>query len=84
VKSTIEEAIEEYNKYRRPEVTAELLKVGKESYRIRFTGGFCTTCGFYDYFDDFWILLEDEHNIESEVDDIEEILNGAEVTFSLL
>jgi len=27
--------------------------------QVKFIGSFCHTCGFYDYFDDFIIVLEE-------------------------
>ena len=55
----IAEAVEEYNQFRAPEVIAKLLSITKDLIEIRFSGTFCLTCGFYDYFDDFKFILED-------------------------
>lgn len=76
----IREAIEEFNRYRSPEATAKLLSLEKDRFRVRFTGIFCRTCGFHDYFDDFVIFLE-ERDLKSRISGIKEIGKGAEVDF---
>jgi len=82
-KEKIAKAIEEFNKYRAPEAKATLISLGKESFKIEFTGSFCLTCGFYDYFDDYRIFLQ-EVGLESEVAGIEEIDEGAVVKFDVV
>jgi len=76
------EAIRDFNKYRSPEATAKLLKFDKKEIVVDFSGTFCRTCGFYDYFDDLKIFLE-EKGVKSKVSKIEEKENGAIVIFSL-
>jgi len=78
--STIHQTIDEYNKYHAPEVIAQLSNYHKHSYCVRFTGSFCYTCGFYDYFDDFKYLLED-HGIMTKIIKITETDTGAYVSF---
>jgi hypothetical protein len=75
-------AIRDFNKYRSPEATAKLLKFNKKEIVVDFTGIFCRSCGFYDYFDDLKIFLE-EKGIKSKISRIEEKENGAIVRFSL-
>lgn len=79
-KKIIEKAAREYNKYRSPEVTANIVLVDEKSIKIEFTGPYCVTCGFYDYFDDFRYTLEDL-GIKSSMDEIIETEKGAVVTF---
>lgn len=74
------EAIEDYNKYRSPEATAKLVSVDGTSLKIEFTGPYCRTCGFYDYFEDFVYILEDL-GIKSQIDEVEETEEGTIVTF---
>jgi hypothetical protein len=76
------EAIRDFNKYRSPEATAKLLKFDKKEIVVDFSGTFCRTCGFYDYFDDLKIFLE-EKGVKSKVSKIEGKENGAIVIFSL-
>lgn len=80
LKKIIEKAVREYNKYRSPEATASIVLVDEKSIKIEFTGSYCVTCGFYDYFDDFRYTLEDL-GIKSRMDEIAETDNGAVVTF---
>jgi len=82
LKKIIKQTIEEYNKYRTPEVTARLILIENSNCKIEFTGHFCFTCGFYEYFDDLRFLLE-EFNIKAKITEIEEIDEGAVVTFTL-
>lgn len=76
------EAIEEYNKYRSPEATAKLVSFHKPVIRIEFTGPFCRSCGFYDYFDDLRIIFE-EMGLKTEIMSVEETEEGAVVDFKL-
>ena len=78
----IQEAVAEFNKYRSPEATAKLLGVQEKDFVISFMGSFCQSCGFYDYFDDYAIALEDI-GLKAAIKRIKEIPDGAEVTFSL-
>jgi superoxide reductase len=82
LKESVEEAIKDFNRYRSPEATAKLVKINKNKLKIRFSGAFCRTCGFYDYFDDLKIILEDK-GIKSKVSEIEEKEYGAIVSFTL-
>ncbi|MCW4040789.1 MAG: hypothetical protein NWE83_08585 [Candidatus Bathyarchaeota archaeon] len=78
--NTIHQTINEYNKYHTPVVTAHLSEYDQLSYCILFTGSFCHTCGFYDYFDDLRFLLED-HGIHTTISEITETDTGAYVSF---
>ncbi len=79
--NSLTEAIKEFNKYRIPEIEATLAHFEDRSFYVKFTGTFCETCGFYDYFDDFRILLEDDYGSETKITEIEEIHRGALVKF---
>jgi len=79
-KERIAEAIREFNKYRVPEAEARLVSLDEQSFKIRFTGSFCSTCGFYDYFDDYKILLQ-EVGLKIDITEVEEIDDGAVVRF---
>lgn len=76
-------AIEEFNKYRVPEAKARLISLDEKSFKIEFTGSFCLTCGFYDYFDDYKIFLQ-EVGLETEIAEIEEIDEGSVVKFDIV
>lgn len=79
-KNKIEKTVAEFNKYRSPEATARLVSLKGNLLEVEFAGHFCRTCGFYDYFDDFKIILE-EAGLKSEIDGIEEKEGGALVKF---
>ena len=73
----------EYNKYHSPEAKMQLVSMSEKTFKIEFTGSFCQTCGFYDYFDDYTILLE-EKGLKASIAEIVEIDEGAVVTFEVL
>lgn len=73
--------VEEYNKYRAPEVEALLLHLDDERLVVKFEGSFCYTCALYDYIDDFLMELRDA-GIDAEIEKIiEEIPEGVTVIF---
>jgi hypothetical protein len=76
------ETVKEFNKFRAPEAEAKFLSLNEISLKIEFTGPFCQACGFYDYFDDFKIFLE-EIGPKADILEINEISNGAVVKFKL-
>ena len=75
-------AIEEYNRYRSPEVTAELSSMSRDAFEVRFTGPFCYSCGYYDYFEDFRLELEDL-GLRAKIVEVREIAEGAVVRFEI-
>jgi len=58
------------------------LSTDEESFKIVFNGVFCYSCGFYDYFDDFKILLE-EKGLKNRIAEITEVDDGGVVDFRL-
>ncbi|MEM7822641.1 MAG: hypothetical protein QW703_00130 [Candidatus Aenigmatarchaeota archaeon] len=56
-------AINEYNRYRSPEANAKFIKYDRMSIFIEFSGPFCRTCGFKDWFDDMAFLLQERFGI---------------------
>lgn len=52
IKSELLKAVRRYNRYRFPESKAELLTVDVGGFTVKFSGGFCSSCGLYDYFED--------------------------------
>jgi len=68
----VSRTIEIYNRYRRPEATAKLLELEKDSFTIEFEGSFCQSCGAQDYFEDLIYELESLSKIEVEIDEIEQ------------
>jgi hypothetical protein len=72
----IEATVEEFNKYRSPEVVAKIVEVDEGQVTIEFSGPFCVSCGVDDYFDDLRIELE--KNIGDKIE-IVKIEGGTEV-----
>ena len=56
LKTVLKKAITQYKKYRSPEVTAAVLSLNEKFFEIKFSGPFCRTCGFHDYFDDLRVF----------------------------
>ena len=82
IEKKVEKAIEEFNKYRSPESTAKLMDFEGKSFHVEFTGVFCQTCGFYDYFEDLRIMLE-EAGLKTRIGKVEEMERGATVEFEV-
>ena len=79
----IQATIKEYNKYRSPESHATLLKTFVRSFKVDFSGTYCKTCGFYDYFEDLKLMLE-KKGVKNRITRIKEKEDGAYVTFKLM
>ena len=75
-------SVDEYNKYFGKDAKAEIVSKDEKRIVVRFSGHFCKTCGYHDYFDDFIGFFEEE-GIELKAERIEEKADGAIVTFSL-
>jgi superoxide reductase len=67
-------AIRTYNKFRSPEVIAELVETDEHNrtFTILFKGTFCRTCGFYDYFEDFAYDFLDETRFQTTILKVDE------------
>ncbi len=63
------DAIKNYNKYRSPEATAEIISYKDDVLTVRFTGSFCFTCGVNDWIEDLKYVLED-YGVEAEITEI--------------
>lgn len=71
LRKAVERAIEEYNKYRSPEATARLVKLGNGEAVIVFEGSFCETCGVDEWVVDMEYVMKDL-GIDAELKAIEE------------
>ncbi|MEM2121513.1 MAG: hypothetical protein QXU20_02575 [Candidatus Woesearchaeota archaeon] len=74
--------VKEFNYYREPEIRAEFLSLKNNILRIKFFGSFCKSCGFYDYFEDFIIKLE-ENKIKAKLKNIKELKDKVIVDFEI-
>lgn len=79
----VSKAVEEFNRLHGAEGRARVVKIEEERFKIEFTGSFCLTCGFYDYFEDFAYVLE-EHGARAGIVSVEEVEGGAVVEYKLL
>jgi len=77
-------AIGEYNRYRVNLVQAELRDQSETGFGVFFDGSFCETCGYYDYYDDLQVLLEDVYGVNSKIVEITHMEKGDLVWFQLL
>lgn len=75
--------INEYNKYRSPEANAELIEYKDRRFRVKFTGPYCRTCGYYDYFEDLVYELLDL-GVKSRVVNIVDHEDWAEVEYEVI
>ena len=84
LKEDIELAIQQYNMYRVNLVEAELRETEETSFDVFFDGSFCETCGYYDYYEDLQVLLEDEFGVISRIVEINHVEEGDLVRFELV
>lgn len=63
---TLKKALETYNRYRSPLVTAKLLETGDDEFKVQFEGTFCRSCGMDEYFVDLVYELRSE-GLEAEL-----------------
>ena len=75
------EALPEFNRIRVPEVEATVKEVTHEGFTVFFSGSFCHTCGYYDYFEDLLYLLLDDYSLETEIVEIKQENDGDYVRF---
>jgi hypothetical protein len=65
-------AVQRFNQHRSPEATAEVIGLENNVLCVRFTGTFCATCGWADYFEDLAFELDPSGPISLVVIDFEE------------
>lgn len=82
VSEAVMRAVDKYNSLRGRESFAIATHVTEKMVKIEFSGNFCRTCGFFDYFEDFRQILE-EFGVKSTIKSIEELDEGAFVTYSI-
>ena len=83
-KKDIESAIQQYKQYRINLVEAELIETNDTSFVVFFDGSFCETCGYFDYYEDLQVLLEDEYDVNSRIVEIKHVEKGDLVRFELI
>ena len=75
-KRKINSVLKGYNKYRSSFAEASLIGKKRNVIFMRFSGNFCYSCGFYDYFDDLRIELERETGQRIELREVKERPDG--------
>ena len=83
VEHVLKVAIPEFNRIRVPEVEATPKEITDDGFTVFFSGSFCTTCGYYDYFEDLLYLLMDDYNLKTEIVEIKQENEGDYVRFKL-
>lgn len=84
LREKLDSAIAEYNRIRVNLVEAELRECSGAGFIVFYDGSFCETCGYYDYYEDLQVLLEDEYGVKSEISEINHLEKGDLVRFRLL
>jgi hypothetical protein len=67
LKSKVLEAIKEFNEFRSPEATAELISINNDKIIIKMSGTYCRSCGLYDYFEDLSWKFKDYLNADVKI-----------------
>jgi len=67
----IRAATRRYNRYRSPEVVARLKKLEGRELTVIFRGSSCSSCGSYDYLEDFALEASDVLGIGVRLDSFE-------------
>ncbi len=83
VEHILKVAIPEFNRIRVPEVEATPKEINDDGFTVFFSGSFCTTCGYYDYFEDLLYLLMDDYDLKTEIVEIKQEKEGDYVRFKL-
>ncbi len=73
MKDILMDAIREYNKYRYPEIEANIVDIKDNTFVVEFFGYLCRSCGLYDHFEDLIYILE-EKGIKAEIKDVKRFI----------
>ena len=65
-------------------VEAKVVEHFDGGFKVFFSGSFCQTCGYYDYFEDLLYLLLDDFGVETEITDVTQDEDGDYVSFHLV
>ncbi len=84
LKGILDVALHEFNRIRTREVEAKVVEHFDCGFKVFFSGSFCHTCGYYDYFEDLLYLLLDDFGIETEITDVSQEDEGDYVSFHLV
>lgn len=84
LKGTLDVALHEFNRIRIHEVEAKVVEHFDGGFKVFFSGSFCHTCGYYDYFEDLLYLLLDDFGIETAITNVSQEDEGDYVSFHLV
>lgn len=84
LKGTLDVALHEFNRIRIREVEAEVVEHFDGGFKVFFSGSFCHTCGYYDYFEDLLYLLLDNFGVETKITNVSQEEEGDYVSFLLV
>ena len=84
LKGTLDVALYEFNRIRTREVEAKVVEHFDGGFKVFFSGSFCHTCGYYDYFEDLLYLLLDDYGVETEITKVTQEEEGDYVSFQLV
>lgn len=79
----LDKAIPEFNRIRVPEVEVSITAINDGGFTAFFSGSFCSTCGYFDYFEDLLYLLLDDYGVETKIVEINQEEDGDYVKFNL-
>jgi len=83
LKGTLDVALHEFNRIRTREVEANVVEHFDGGFKVFFSGSFCHTCG-YDNFEDLLYLLLDDYGVETEITKVSQEEDGDYVNFLLV
>jgi len=84
LKGNLDVALHEFNRIRTREVEAKVVEDFDSGFKVFFSGSFCHTCGYYDYFEDLLYLLLDDYGVETEIIKVTQEEDGDYVSFQLV
>lgn len=84
LEETLRQAIPEFNRIRVPELEATPKEISEEGFTVFFSGSFCTTCGYYDYFEDLLYLLLDDYGVHTTIKEIDQREDGDYVKYAVI
>jgi len=84
LKGTLDVALHEFNRIRTNVVEAKIVEYLDGGFKVFFSGSFCHTCGYYDYFEDLLYLLLDDFGVETKITAVTQEAEGDYVSFHLL
>lgn len=84
MEETLKKALPEFNRIRVPEVNATVTEVSEDGFTALFSGSFCSTCGYYDYFEDLLYLLLDDYGVHTKISEIEHEDEGDYVKYAVI